>query len=252
MFAASAGGGALTDRNSERARSQPEWLTDPLLRNVYETVSGRGAPAVTYDNWLDYWFGGAADGRPGGIPIDPLIANGHALRMFTHAREDLGYFSDEEIGGGLWPLIGDDEIYLTWPDISVEQRESCLFAMTDLFRDLFAVRCKPILSHRATSDDHPGALNTACYMWWEFTTHIAWPGDPARERMFEAMWRVMEETLDIPHVAVQESALHGLGHATHVDHPRVEAIIDRWTARHHDLDEGLAAYARAARSGCIQ
>ena len=234
----------------------PDWLTDPMFRNVYETICRKQAPDIAYDAWLDHWFGRPVltqnfpwfEDVPDTI-FRPAMAFSYGYRLFNNSARDLERFSDDQVGAGMWLLMTDDDINLAWPDIPIAEREACILAITSLFRDLFAQRCAPRLS------DGPREytlLNGSCYMWWEYFTHIAFPGDPNFQRLMGACWRVMEETLYIPHVAVQESALHGLGHSTHNDRQRVETIIDRWRSKHSDSDAELLAYAGWARGGCIQ
>lgn len=233
----------------------PDWLTDPTYRNVYQTTEAQRVADVSYEQWIDFWFGGAivASGYPWfqDVPYQsfkPEMASGYARRLFTHAQSDLEYFHDDQIGAGMWLLISEDGIYLSHPDVPIHQREACLLATVDLFRDLFANRCGLILSHG--SGEQP-LINTSCYMWWEYLTHIAFPGDPNFERMRTACFDVMERTLAIPHIAVQEAALHGLGHEVRRS-DRAQAVIERFLAEPGNAPPELLQYARAALSGCIQ
>ena len=235
--------------------SAPDWLTDPTYRNVYETTESQRVADVPYEQWLDFWFGGAivASGYPWfrDVPyrsFRPQMASDYARRLFTHARDDLAFFHDDQVGAGIWILVSDDHIQLSHPDVPVDQREATLHAAVDLFRDLFAARCAPILAHNS---DEQSVINTSCYMWWEYLSHIAFPGDPDFERMRTACFDVMQRMLEIPHVAVQEAALHGLGHEVRQG-DRARDIVERFLAAPGDAAPELLDYARAARSGCIQ
>lgn len=239
--------------------SPPDWLTDPTCRNVYQTISSWDAPHLAYEDWLQGWFGGAIASQSfpwfreqPEVRCHPVTANAHARRLFGNAGRDLEMFHDDQIGAALWLMMSDDDIYLCWPDVPIADRLATLNGMTGLFRDLFAERCMPRLSHGLTTGDPYDVLGGSCYMWWEYATHLYWPGDPDRDALLDAMWRVMEETLAIPHRAVQESALHGLGHAVFIDRARTEAIIDRWLETEPTLDPEILSYARCARGGCIQ
>lgn len=237
------------------AMNPPEWLTDPLYRNVYLTITTRHMPDVSYEEWLDHWFGRAvvSENYPwfADVPtviFRPAMAFAYAYRLFANSAKDLETYHDDQVGAGLYLLISDDDISLAHPDTPIEQREACLLTITDLFRDLFAKRCALRLSAYSSE---PSTLNCACYMWWENFTHISFPGDPHFERMRDACFRVLEDTLDLPHVAVQEAALHGLGHEVRRD-PRALPIIERFLAERADLDPELERYGRAASTGCIQ
>ena len=232
----------------------PDWLTDPLMRNAYETIA-RSQRDISYADWLDHWFGKPVVSQyfpwfhevPEGI-FQPELVNAYAHRVFVNAPGELERFSDDQIGAGLYLLISDDDIYLAHPDVPIAQRQACLLAVADLFRDLFAGRCAQRLSSGAHNHS---IINGTCYMWWEIMTHVAWPGDPGFERMKQSCLQVMEKSLAIPHIAVQESALHGLGHLVR-DSDAAALLIDRFLAKADGVDPDLLRYARSAACGCIQ
>jgi hypothetical protein len=62
----------------------------------------------------------------------------------------------------------------------------------------------------------------------------------------------MERTLAVPHVACQESALHGLGHWRDAYRQRVEAIVDAFLRGAKGAPAELLHYARQARAGHVQ
>jgi hypothetical protein len=88
-------------------------------------------------------------------------------------------------------------------------------------------------------------------MWWDIFPVGGPAGDPDGGAMDQAILSVMEGMLDLPSPACRESALHGLGH-WHTRHSdQVGAIIDGFLSQHTGLRPELAAYARAARTGCV-
>ena len=97
-----------------------------------------------------------------------------------------------------------------------------------------------------------GRLEMICSMFWD----VACFGGPAGQRegnLFEdAVLDVLEDTLQFPHAACQESAVHGLGHRISRHPERAPAIpaggLKTGPVRH----PRLRGYAEAARTGCSQ
>jgi hypothetical protein len=121
-------------------------------------------------------------------------------------------------------------------------------ALSRLFADLFAPRCTPSLGHLSETG---GPLNTVCYMWWDEFPAIALPDDPDRAMLHGAALQVMAYSLQLPSMACQESALHGLGHWRRYDPQHVEGIVDAYIAADRFADPRLRSYAAAARCGCV-
>jgi hypothetical protein len=87
------------------------------------------------------------------------------IEVFEHAGSVLAPYSDESLDRGFWDLGGcalgalrDEEI--EWP-----LRRRLIRSFEILFREIFAVRCQPVLGHRS---EEGSPLNSACYMWWDF------------------------------------------------------------------------------------
>jgi hypothetical protein len=89
-------------------------------------------------------------------------------------------------------------------------------------------------------------------MWWDLLPIAGAPGDPSRRTFDRAAVDVMADVLALDAVACQESALHGLGHWRSAYPDAVEAIVDRFLASATRARPELVAYARSARSGCVQ
>lgn len=213
---------------------------------------------VTFEQWLDETFGGAVSGEtyPQFVPTDEwpdpvadrLLVD-YLTRLFEHSKEALRYYSDRQIAAGLWELGPGDAHCLFNPDIEIAARERLIGSVATFFRDFFAVRCLPKLSHLDKAETEP--LNGICYMWWEVITWGWAKGDPDAERLKSKDLEVIEAVLGIAHPACREAALHGLGHMVrHSD--RALEIIDRFLAKAPELDPALLDYARACCSGCIQ
>jgi len=213
---------------------------------------------VTFEQWLDETFGRAVAGEwdPQFVPSDewpgPLadeLLVGYLTRLFEFPADALRRFSDRQIAAGLWELGPGDAHCAFNPDVDIAVRERLIGSVATFFRDFFAVRCLPRLSHVDKVETDP--LNGICYMWWEVITWGWAKDDPHAERLKSKDLDVLESVLGLSHPACQESALHGLGHMVrHSD--RALSIIDRFLADSASLDPALLDYACACRTGCIQ
>jgi len=194
----------------------------------------------------------SGEGNPGSSDLATLD---YITRTFEDPLRALAPFADGEIGAGLWSLgSGGEGLHtVSDPKLPWDLRRRCIQTFVTLFRDLFQTRCTSTLSHleRPGADVPPSSqLNSACYMWWDFDCWVASRTPLAANPLDEAFLDSMQSILAIPHLACQESALHGLGH-WHWAHPEaVEAAVDRYLAG--SSPEPLRRYALAARCGCVQ
>lgn len=185
--------------------------------------------------------------------------------LFEDSEECLKNYSDVQTALGLKSLTGEAEdairgIYnVRFP---LEERIEVVQSIYSLFRDCLNRRCENCIA-----DDSDNKLNMYCYMFWDvsqihlggFTTNIHDPFED-RLKLVETMIDVLENTLNLPSVACQEAALHGLGHARidagiYLEKPnlkktihRIESIIDGYleTALYTNP---LRDYALRAKSG---
>jgi hypothetical protein len=215
---------------------------------------------TSYQQWLEETFGRAVTGEaypqfadrdasecP--APVTDELALEYLTRLFEHPGEALGTYSDRQIAAGLWELGPGDAHCLFNRDLPVEARLRLIGSVEIFFRDFFAEKCVPGLSH--ATKEHISPLNTICYMWWEVITWGWQKDDPAAEQLTAKDLDVMEAVLRLPNPASQEAAVHGLGHMI-VRSDRALEVIDRFLAGSAGLDPALLEYARAARTGCIQ
>jgi hypothetical protein len=217
---------------------------------------------LTYDAWLEHSFG--REVRIGRNPwfFDedhdwwaPTSATyvAYLTRLFEHPEEIMDSFADSQIAQGLTYLVdvsavGDDG-HLADQNVPVADRARMISATVMLFRRLFGARCTPHLSHR--DEAGAGILNGRCYMWWDSFPSIGLDGDPNLGQLQQTALAAMADILALDSIACRESALHGLGHWQLQRHGDVEPIIDAFLAANPAIRPELAAYARAARSGCI-
>ncbi len=168
--------------------------------------------------------------------------------VFECASTLLGHYEDESLDQAFWDLSSTVLVSVRDESIEWAVRERFIRSFEPLFREFFAVRCRPVLGHLS---EEGSPLNSACYMWfdfdcWRFTIDPL-DGNPVDSAFLASMRAI----LAIDHVACEESALHGLGHWHH-DHPvEVESIIDEFLACGPRLREDLREYACSARAGCV-
>jgi len=216
---------------------------------------------LSFDEWVRHLFDHPATGPQWFADPDAPFWAGPAhvtvdyvTRLFENPLPPLDSYSDAQLNQGFRHLVsngGSDCMFaLSDAAVALDARLRCLASFATVFHTLFAVRCTPHLSH--LDEPGAGALNAACYMWWDLLPLGGAPSDRALHEIDRAALDVMARVVSLDAIACQESALHGLGH-WHAAYPReVEGIVDRFTAAHPRARAELLAYARSARCGCVQ
>jgi hypothetical protein len=210
---------------------------------------------MTDAEWLQFIFGRqvADHHNPEAERLANEVSPHDALRLVTQIFSEpdtlLTRFSDEQIAHGLTFLCaaGESDWMYHLYELMVDRqlRFDCIRSIETLYRRCFARRCRESASHLC-SDGPP--LNNVCYMWWDRFPGGGGPSTTNSElaAIEYELIAVMARTLQIQHVACQESALHGLGH---YGGARADSVIDSWMAAHPQSP--LYAYAKAARDGNV-
>jgi hypothetical protein len=216
---------------------------------------GKVLTDLSFDGWVRHLFDHPVnepewywDIEADRAEVEPQRVIAYATNLFERAGELLTAFSDAEANQGLWFLINEERspLYvLQNTAVPLEQRVRCILSIASLFAHCFAPRCSPHLSH--LDEPGTGALNLVCYMWWDLFPLHGQPEDGARREIDAACLSVMEATLQLPSVACQESALHGLGHWGRAYEGRCQSIISDFLQRRADLRRELREYAERAR-----
>ncbi len=217
-------------------------------------------PDLSFDDWVLHVFDHPATGpewhwKPDAPywPGPPAAIVAHLTRLFENPLPPLESFTDAELNRGFWYIasngLSDYMFALSDASVPLDARLRCLRALSVVYRDLFAPRCSPHLSHL----DEPGVgdLNLVCYMWWDICPIGGPPHDPDHDAVNRVALDVMTDALALDSIACQESALHGLGHWHPEDAGEIETIVDRFIAAHPSMRPELLSYARSARSGCV-
>lgn len=213
-----------------------------------------------YQTWLDHLFDHPED-RPewyfepdhAFLPITPQALSAHVLRLFEAPALLLSRWSDGQIASGLKYLIdsgcGGDLRLITHSTVPQADRLEFAGRVDRVYWQVFGARCTPELGH--LSEGGWLGLNPLCYMWWDTIT-LDRIGDARLDAEFgAALIEAMGRTLQIPHAACQEGALHGLGHWGDRAPARAEALIDDFLAENRAARPELKNYALAARGGCV-
>jgi len=217
-------------------------------------IAGQFPMAIELTEWVDRVFGQA---RPS--DYEALIRH-HAIcgpdeatlrrliEVFENPATALKPYSDAVLNQAFWDLSG--EAFPVVSDLAVDWalRSRVIRSFQTLFREFFAVRCAPTLGHLSEGGS---ALNSACYMWWDFDCWLPAPDPLTRNPYDLAMLSSMRSILAIDHIACKESALHGLGHWHHAQGSAVESIIDEFLKDEGGLPERLREYAMNARRGYV-
>lgn len=206
--------------------------------------------------WLQHIFGQslAAKTNPAAgelanrLPADEAL--GLMTRIFSNCRLLLEPFSNLQVSEGLRFLAFSGESdwmeHVYNPAIEQDARHACARSIEVIFRDCFARRCVNAMSQNLHAVD---PLSDVCFMWWDA---LLTGGDSGIAKAIDREFiGVMANTLNLPHVACQESALHGLGHWESSDPERVHGIVDAWLTEHPHTSPSLRNYAEHARSGNV-
>ncbi|HMF41572.1 MAG TPA: hypothetical protein VKQ32_12930 [Polyangia bacterium] len=210
----------------------------------------------SFQEWVTYCFTDPVPKIPWEDDPPPETMVRYLVQLFEAPRVATAGLSDERIGKGLWHICGYDGYLKSARDDDVphDLQIRCIESLKVLYRDLFAVRCGPLLQHLLTPDDpvKGTALDTICYMLFDLSQIEGATTTIGEEHLVDPIFDVLEYALGLDSVACQESALHGLGHLWLFHSKRVPPIVDRYLAAHPDLDERLRSYAGAARVGVVR
>lgn len=176
----------------------------------------------------------------------------YTTRLFERAGELLTSYTDAQVNAGLWFLIGEcmSPLHaLTDATIPLEERLNCIRAIATAFEQYIAPRCTPHLGH--LDEAGAGVLNELCYMWWDIFPVGGVTQDGAPPELASACLSVMAATLELPSLACQEGALHGLGHWSRYYKERCQRIISAFLQGHGELRPELRAYAARASENLV-
>jgi len=234
-----------------RRLAAPDWspqgvgLAPELYAAALRYLFDRPVPAPNEEEW--FWHSDEPD-----FEATPLEWTRIQTVLFARAGADLAAYTDEQVGMGLnyvmSSCISDVPLAATDASVPLDEAMRMMQAMPALWRDGIGPRLAAL---RVPIGSSAGRLAYVCYMWFDVWSTF-W-GVRHEPRWRDAVWRVLDEMLDVPCREVQVAALHGIGHLGRdlqrqdVIDRRVEAFI-----RSVDKDdEELKNYASAAQQGGV-
>jgi hypothetical protein len=157
-----------------------------------------------------------------------------ATTLFQDAAFLLARYSPEQINQGFWFLLSGHSSFaladFIWnTELAWNLREQCIKSMVKPFQVIFI---------QIPEQD-------SCNMWWDLLRNF---GDNVDLNVIEAMFQTMIEILQVPSLACQVSALHGLGH---IKHNGKRQVVEDYLQVNINLDKETRDYALAAIEGKI-
>lgn len=173
--------------------------------------------------------------------------------LFSEIKGIHESFSEKQLSMGFNYLINSScsSTCYSFLDQSVplEDRLLAIHGMLNVFRDVFACRCKPTVMHATQATSGRTNLNYICYMWWDIFPRHGVPYSSHLAPIDDAIISVLRQTLEIDHLACKEAGLHGLGHWYSARPDEIEAIVQQAISA---LPESLVSYGLDAAKGKIQ
>jgi hypothetical protein len=195
----------------------------------------------------EWWW--AADAAVLRLPPEEAVEA--VARLFEEAGSLLDGLPDDRAAQGFWYLVSAADYLkaLQDPELEAQGRLRVINGIEALFRGCFAKRTAPVLGHLR----EPGAapLNEVCYLWWDAVPFSSKFWGPEAGLFGKACLAVMERQLGIPHDAVRESALLGLGHWQPEFPHEVRRIVRAWMDATPGVRAELLDFAAGAAQGVI-
>jgi hypothetical protein len=182
-------------------------------------------------------------------PLDASLVSQLLAEMFEDSGRLLAPYTTNQVARGLHFCLEHSRLAgrAIWDsNVPEPARLRALRSFVPLFQQVMAERCLPARS-QGQAEYNP--LNGVCYMWWDGL--YATPDDAEHLIYDAAALQVMAAILAIPHLACQESALHGLGHWQMYYRVPVVHIINKFLKETPDLPRSLVRYAHNARRGSV-
>lgn len=210
---------------------------------------------LTLDRWLDIKFKAApASAYEEEILFDHRETRATYAEYVVMTWEDprnllISRFSLDEIGESMWR---EEHVYMD-PLLPRNLRDRAWKALSNLFQSLFEPLVSDKLGHLGESALATEKIDGACYMWWDVSPYF--PGSPYAEPADDAAFlSVCRQCLYSSRPAIQESAIHGLGHALGTSSPLRPAakLLDGYIRSRITARRELVSYAKLARKGMIQ
>jgi hypothetical protein len=206
---------------------------------------------LSFDKWIDYIFNREVttpewywDKNFAPMKINSNIAILFLVKLFSESASILKRFSNAQVNQGIWYILTPGASgYIDSDVVSLPERKQLTESIYHFYVDCFAKRCDKKLSY-TNSVENP--LNLSCFMFWDLYA------DSQKIKGNNESLAIMQNILNIDHVACQESALHGLGHWYHEYSVDVETSIKNFLDKNPYISSKLVDYANKAANGLVQ
>jgi hypothetical protein len=204
--------------------------------------------SLTFYDWVE---AAAGQNRFELLPLDPLQTSKFLARFNDEIDQLINRLGEDSIASAIWEFYGcgGDVREATDPSLGAS-RISFMHSVKSLYSKGFAVYCSQYLGHLDQGKGSARPLNTPCYMLWDMDG-IECRAFQHDQEMVKLSFEVLMHALSIPHLACQESALHGLGHLAAVHQDQVHSVVQHALRANHILSE-LSDYAKRVVNGAVQ
>lgn len=198
-------------------------------------------PVLSFEAWVDAVFD-PGNGTINTWPTDQETDDArdayvrHTIRLWSSAPTILlPKYDFNRIGAGL-DILTFEHVQVS-REVTRQLRNDAWLALGSLFFELFEPYVSDSLGILSESHPTTAKLNGTCYMWWD--VDHPYPGRNGIEQDdLQYFLNLCGRCLRSPKPAIQESAIHGLGHALEGcdwNWPDASELLKRF------LDEGLAS-----------
>lgn len=225
------------------------------MAQPYDDWAMSSESLLAFEDWLDFAY--SSDEQSvlelhSGRAWDFVARDAYAEYLIRSWEDPqrwlLDRYSLKQIGTGLWRT---PHVYANH-DLPRELRLRGWVALRTLFRKVFTPLVSDSLAIMNELEMPADELNMICYMWWDMASfHYRKEGaDDIDRSHFLALCR---ECLFSPRPVLQESAIHGLGHACSWEQsfPPARELLEEYLIADVAARPELVAYAREVLTGEI-
>ncbi len=208
-------------------------------------------PVVPFEDWLEEIRTGQSmvnwdlETPPGHFEVRNTYAE-YQVALWEHYKALLvDVVSEERLG----QVIGLRKSMIVNSILPRDLRNRAWRALPNIFLSGF----EPFARYTECGQVLGNQLDSECFMWWDDCAY--YPGSPETTAEDDAYFlAVCQVCLDSPNLALQVSALHGLGHSIGIRNGLKESVyvIGRYLDNHPNLPREVQNYAKKARRGRVQ
>ncbi len=184
---------------------------------------------LTYNEWKNLLFTGRT---PSSLWISDYFCSisrrklliKYATRLFDEAELLYSKYTYKQLKKGFSKLSVHWGLVVCLWDARIDWgiRKGCFLSMLTLFEGFFI--------------EHP--LGDVCFMWWD--SFRPFGRRVANTTESDEIFNILTKILALPVAHCQTAALHGLGHLTHLQKPK---LIQNYLTQNHNISPEIRKYA---------